>query len=64
MSNRITFVDVLTRDKMQILDVVKVADVVVCCFGPECTLEKPCFDDRGYDTLTCLRNQGLPIVLG
>ena len=37
---RLTFIDVLSRDKFQILDVCKAADIVVCCFGPYCELYK------------------------
>lgn len=46
--DRLTFIDVPTRDKLQILDVCKTADVVVCAFGPECGVDTGrCFDDLG-----------------
>lgn len=61
---RLTLLDVPSRDKFQVLDACKAADIVVCCFGPECSLEKPCFDDLGYDTLTCLKSQGMGTVVG
>merc|ERR1719387_96248 len=52
------------RDLTAVLDAAKVADMLVCVFGPRATLDAPSFDDLGYKMLTALKNQGLPTVVG
>ncbi|CAD7939435.1 unnamed protein product [Amoebophrya sp. A25] len=63
-SNRITLLDVASRDKFHVLDAAKVADVVVLCMGPNGSLDNRPFDDIGYETLSCLKSQGIPTVVG
>eukprot|EP00392_Amoebophrya_sp_AT5.2_P007655 g7670.t1 len=63
-SQRMTLLDVPTRDKFQVLDAAKVADVLVLCTGPQGSLESRPFDDLGYETLSCLKSQGIPLVVG
>lgn len=52
------------RDLIAILDVAKCADVLLCVLGPHASLEEPAFDDLGYQLLTALRSQGLPVAVG
>lgn len=52
------------RTVFGVLDAAKCADVVLCVVGPHASLEEPAFDDLGYKTLTALKAQGLPVVLG
>ncbi|CAD7963067.1 unnamed protein product [Amoebophrya sp. A120] len=63
-NQRMTFWDIASRDKFHILDAAKVADVVVLCMGPHGSLESRPFDDIGYETLSCLKSQGVPTVVG
>jgi len=50
---------------VSLLDVAKVADVLLCVFPSHATYENSSFDEQGYRTLTALRMQGLPpLVLG
>eukprot|EP00913_Durusdinium_trenchii_P012506 g11742.t1 len=56
------------RSVFGVLDAAKCADVIVGVVGPHASLEdgtdEPAFDDLGYKTLTALKAQGLPVVLG
>lgn len=61
---RLTLLDVPSRDKFVVLDACKTADVIIPCFGPYCTVEDRCIDDLGYDLLSALKNQGIPLVTG
>jgi len=60
---RATFVEA-PRDLLAMLDVCKTADLMLCVFGPEVSLERPCFDEPGYKALTALKMQGIPSVVG
>lgn len=60
---RATFVEA-PRDMQAMLDICKVADVILCVFGPEASIEQPCFDEQGYKALTALKMQGVPSILG
>ena len=64
-----TFVKLITPNLRTtvtgILDIAKVADVLLCVFPSSATYENSAFDELGYSTLTALRMQGLPpLVLG
>eukprot|EP00397_Hematodinium_sp_SG-2012_P010255 GEMP01010364.1.p1 GENE.GEMP01010364.1~~GEMP01010364.1.p1 ORF type:complete len:750 (-),score=163.74 GEMP01010364.1:1014-3263(-) len=63
VKQRATFIEA-PRNLQVLLDVCKTADVILCVFGSEASLEKPCFDAVGYKALTALKMQGLPSVVG
>jgi pre-rRNA-processing protein TSR1 len=61
--SRVILIDPV-RELLPVMDVAMCADIVLCVVGPEASLEEPSFDEFGYTTLTALKSQGLPVVLG
>jgi len=52
------------RDLISTMDAVKCADIVVFVLGPHASLEDPSLDELGYRTLSALKAQGLPTIIG